>query len=443
MTSPAKTPQNIAFAQNFSKLRLFIWGAACVALMPTWGDIFYEPSNVLVHAMYAACATFVIFVMALGITFYLQRHLHAGVFLKELHLQAQQEASLRLDQLNALLAMSTDGMVAFDAQKRVQFVNPAFVRMTGLSEIHLKGLSHLEFTDLLASRCVAPAVFAGIDVLKKSMTRQRINLAGAGKFVLEVELVKAPQPMDGLDLPLYILLNFRDVTSVSQLEQDKTDFLATAAHELRTPMASVYGFTEVLLTQENSADSQREFLNIIYRQSQHMVAIINDLLDLARIEARQVRDFVFAPLLVQDAIRELIKNFKVPTGRSAPDVHFPAESVLIKADAGKFNQALQNVLSNAYKYSPAGGSVQLSVQLHSDTQVSVSIKDSGIGMTQNQINNVFTRFYRANTVADLPGTGLGMNIVKEIMKLHSGDVLIDSELAVGTRVSLILPVANQ
>jgi signal transduction histidine kinase len=338
--------------------------------------------------------------------------------------------------------MSPDGMVAFDAQKKVQFVNPAFVRMTGLSEIQLKGLSHQEFTDLLSSRCAPSGVFAGIEVLKKSMTRQRIELDSAGKFVLQVELVKPSQSIEGLELPLSMLLNFRDVTSDSQLEQDKTDFLATAAHELRTPMASVYGFSEVLLMQENSAESQREFLGIIYRQSQHMVTIINDLLDLARIEARQARDFVFAPLQVQDAVRELVKNFKVPTGRDAPVLYLPTEPVLIKVDAVKFNQALQNVLSNAYKFSPDGGAVHLSVQLHSNSELSVSVKDAGIGMTQNQINNVFTRFYRADTVAALPGTGLGMNIVKEIMRLHSGDVLIDSELGIGTRVSLILPVVN-
>ena len=443
MTTATKTQQNFAFAQNSNKLHIFIWVAACVALIPTWGDIFFEPANVFVHAMYAAWATFAVFVMALGITFYLQRHLNAGVFLKDLHQQAQQEASLRLAQLNSLLAMSPDGMVAFDGQQRVQFVNPAFVRMTGLSEIQLKGLSHEEFTDQLSRRCIPSAVFSGIEVLKKSMTRQRIELDGAGKFVLQVELVKPSQSLERLELALSMLLNFRDVTSDSQLEQDKTDFLATAAHELRTPMASVYGFAEVLLMQENSVDSQREFIGIIYRQSQHMVTIINDLLDLARIEARQARDFVFVPLQVQDALRELVNNFKVPTGRDALDLELPAEPVWIKADAGKFSQALQNVLSNAYKFSPAGGTVQLSVQIHSNKQVSVSIRDAGIGMTQNQINNVFTRFYRADTVAALPGTGLGMNIVKEIMKLHSGDVLIDSELGSGTRVSLIFPVVNE
>lgn len=443
MTQPAKTPQHIAFAQNFTQLGIFIWVAALVALLPTWGDILLPPANEYIHAMFAAGATFAIFTMALGITFYLQRHLHAGAFLMDLHLQAKQEASLRLEQLNALLAMSPDGMVAFDAQHKVQFVNLAFVRMTGLSETKLQGLSHEEFTEQLASRCVPPAMFAGIESLKQSMSRQRIELNSAGKFVLQVELVKATHSLDGLELPLSMLLNFRDVTSDTLLEQDKTDFLATAAHELRTPMASVYGFAEELLTQENNVDLQREFLGIIYRQSQHMVTIINDLLDLARIEARQARDFVFAPLVVQDAISELLKDFKIPTGRNTPELNLPLDPVLIKVDAGKFSQALQNVLSNAYKFSPEGGVVQLNVQLHSSKQISVSIKDAGIGMTQNQINHVFTRFYRADTVAALPGTGLGMNIVKEIMKLHSGNVLIDSELGVGTRVSLILPVYSE
>jgi signal transduction histidine kinase len=433
-------PQNTLLEQNFFRLRVFIWSASILALLPFWGNAFLSPNSVMVQVMYSAWTTFVIFVMALGTTFYLQRHLDTTILLQHSQWQAQQEARMRLQQLNALLVMSPDGVVAFDAQQKVQFVNPAFVRISGLSEYQLQGLSHELFTELLAKRCVPPAVFPGIQAMTESMTRIKIELAGAGKFLLQVELVRANAVLSETNSPLSMLLYFRDVTFDTQLEQDKTDFLATAAHELRTPMASVYGFAEVLLMQENDAVAQREFLEIIYRQSQHMVKIINDLLDLARIEARKAQDFVFTRLPVQDIVNDVVRHFKLPEERQAPALSLPLEPVYIKADSGKLHQALQNVLCNAYKYSSGSGKVQISVQLHSARQVSISIRDEGIGMTQQQVSKVFTRFYRADTVAALPGTGLGMNIVKEIVKSHSGDVLIDSALGVGTRVSLIFPV---
>lgn len=431
------------WARNATQLRRFFWVAALAALIPFWGGVFWLPEHFYVQVMLALWTTFAVFIMALGVTLYLQRQEDAVAWSYQLQRQAQQEARSRQDQMQALLAMNPDGVVAFDAQQRVQWVNPAFVRMTGVSESQWKGLDPSAFSATLAARCVAPAVFPGLEVLQQSMTKHRIELSGAGRFLLQVELVRASSAWGGMDSPLSMMLYFRDITFDSQLEQDKTDFLATAAHELRTPIASVYGFAEVLMMEDHDAASQREFLGIIYRQSQHMVTIINELLDLARLEARQAQDFVFARLRVQDAVTEVVKQFKLPPGREAPELRFPSEPVYIRGDAGKLNQALQNVLSNAYKFSPAGGSVQIGVQLHSQRQVSISIKDAGIGMTQNQVSKVFTRFYRADTVASLPGTGLGMNIVKEIMKFHAGDVLIDSALGVGTRVSLIIPVATE
>jgi PAS domain S-box-containing protein len=442
-TKSATSIKTTFFEINFTHLRLFVWGSAIVALLPFWGWSFFEPPNVYVELMYSAWVTFVIFVMALGTTFYLQRHIDTGVLLERLQMQAQKEAHLRLEQLNALLLMSPEGIVAFDAQQKVQFVNPAFVRISGLSDLQLHGLSYDHFTDLMMSRCIPPAVFPSIDKLRQSIMRQRIELADNGKLVLQVELVSASSVFDDLEVPLSMLLYFRDITQESQLEKDKTDFLATAAHELRTPMASVYGFAEVLLLQENDAVAQREYLNIIYRQSQHMVKIINDLLDLARIESRKSQDLVFTRVLVQDVVKDAVMHFMPPQGREAPILVLPLDSVYIKVDQSKINQALQNVLSNAYKFSPSGGEVQIKVKPHSDRHVYISVKDTGIGMTEKQTEMIFNRFFRAESAANVPGTGLGMNIVKEIMKLHMGDVLIDSALDVGTRVSLILPVCSE
>jgi signal transduction histidine kinase len=175
-----------------------------------------------------------------------------------------------------------------------------------------------------------------------------------------------------------------------------------------------------------------------------MVDILNELLDLARIEARRGKDFKFAQLGLQDLLADLARAFKCPEGRAMPQIEAPAQPVYLLADAGKLRQALLNVLSNAYKYSPDGGAVHIRVELqHQPGQVpgvAIHIADHGMGMTAEQAAKVFTRFYRADTSGRVPGTGLGMSITKEIVEHHKGSISIVSAPGEGTQVTIFMPV---
>ena len=227
----------------------------------------------------------------------------------------------------------------------------------------------------------------------------------------------------------------------------KSEFLSTAAHELRTPMASIYGFAEVMLTQDLEAASQREFLEIIYKQSELMASILNELLDLARIEARRGKDFVFEATPLQALIEEVVRAFKPPAGRPAPTLIAAAAHLVVLADHKKAQQAVLNVLSNAYKYSPAGGVVRIELlESRADgarpNMLGICITDHGIGMTPAQLERVFERFYRADSSGKVPGTGLGMSIVQEFITLHRGTIDLKSTIGEGTTVTLWLPICN-
>jgi signal transduction histidine kinase len=239
------------------------------------------------------------------------------------------------------------------------------------------------------------------------------------------------------------VLYFRDVTHETEVDHMKSEFLSTAAHELRTPMASIMGFSEVLLHQELDSNDQREFLGIIYKQSTLMAKILDELLDLARIEARRGKDFRYSKVCLQDLAEELAKSFIPPEGRSPLELVLPDQRLEIIADSGKLRQALLNILSNAYKYSPEGGPVVLSVETQNHAgpapRTWIHITDHGIGMTPEQLGRVCERFYRADTSGKTSGTGLGMSIVKEIIELHGGELAISSEVGFCTRVSLCLP----
>jgi signal transduction histidine kinase len=209
-------------------------------------------------------------------------------------------------------------------------------------------------------------------------------------------------------------------------------------------MASIYGFTELLLTRKMSDEKRHDLLSIIRRQSELMVSIINELLDLVRIDDRRGQDFDFAALDLGAVVREVTSDFGVPAGQQAAELDLPDLPCTIRADRKKLMQAVRNILSNAYKYSPSGGQVSIGlVRGGSDVadRIGVRVTDHGIGMTPQQAARVCERFYRADVSGSIPGTGLGMSIVKEIIALHGGEMQIDSELGRGTTVTLWLPLA--
>jgi signal transduction histidine kinase len=357
--------------------------------------------------------------------------------------RVQLQVEDRTQQLSAIFTMSPDGFVSFDHERHVKYVSPAFANMTALGEERLEGLDEQDFSNWLARRCNAAAPFAGIAALRakvmdgKPDTRELIQISRDGNRMLQVGLRCSESST------VSQILYFRDVTPEFEVDQMKSEFLATAAHELRTPMQSILGFSEVLLHHELDASARQELLAIIYQESGQMAKILDELLDLARIEARRGKDFRFTRVCLQDLAGDLVHAFLPPSGRNAPELQMNETPLYVMADAGKLRQALLNVLSNAYKYSPAGGPVVLQIESGDEAGHSprawIHITDQGIGLTQEQRERVCERFYRADTSGKIPGTGLGMRIVQEICEMHGGELVISSSLGVGTRVSLSIP----
>ena len=393
------------------------------------------------HALYVQAALVSLLITALAA--FLTRHLWLLRQDAQARRLAQAQLQERQEQLDAVFDISPDGFVSFDSQQRVKFVNPAFRQMTGLGTQALEGMSAQAFSDWLARLCEGANPFAGIQALRSKAQKnaadavQTIELRELGQRSLQVQLRLSDTA--SVSQILYV----RDITHETEVETLKGEFLATAAHELRTPMASIYGFAEVLLTHSVDAASQQEFLQIIHKQSRLMVDILNELLDLARIEARRGKDFKYVQITLQDLLADLLKAFQCPPGRAAPRLLAPAQAITLMADPGKLRQALLNVLSNAYKYSPEGGDVVLEVQSlcgpDGAQQVLIRVSDHGIGMTREQAGKVFNRFYRADTSGRVPGTGLGMSITKEIVDHHGGSISIVSAPGEGSQFSILLP----
>lgn len=352
----------------------------------------------------------------------------------------QQAALERLRaERDMILNLSPDGFLAFDEVGHPVYSNPAAARFMGLDAAQLHGLTETDvervFIELVGgvdSYLPASALSdGGFDVLRFIKSGCALRRT--------IREVKGP-----IGEPRGRVVYLRDITSEMELDRMRSEFLATAAHELRTPMSSIHGFSELLLNRELDPPIQREVVQTIHTQSNFVVRMVNDLLDLERISSGSdknelhITEFALAPVL-----RRAVDGVLVEGDDRRVDLNLDdAVTLSVVADADKLLQALLNVISNAFRYSRAqGGAIELSIRRRGDalrSEVGIAVRDYGIGMTPSQLERVFDRFYRADPHAAVPGTGLGMTLVKEIMSRMGGDVEIDSTFGAGTTVTLWL-----
>jgi signal transduction histidine kinase/CheY-like chemotaxis protein len=241
-----------------------------------------------------------------------------------------------------------------------------------------------------------------------------------------------------------VVWTVRDMTERARLERAKSEFVATASHELRSPLTSIKGFVELLeRSPENMSARQREFVEIILRSTDRLVDLVNDLLDVARIEADRV-EISLRPIDVGEAVHEVAELMgpRIAEKRQRLEVHVAPTVPLALADPGRVRQIVANLLTNAHLYTDEGG--ELRVQVEPDRAwVQILVSDSGIGMTQEESARIFERFYRIRDGGRAsPGTGLGLSIVKSLVDLHHGQIEVESEPGEGTTFRILLPAAT-
>ena len=364
-------------------------------------------------------------------------------------IRGDEELRQRTERLHTIFDLSPDGFVALDERGVITVVNPAFERMTGLAASELVGQPERFLAERLAaiSRGSEPAE-AG-DATGSAPEALPLVEGGAvpeRSFGGELLHLCAPTPRTLLKRVRHsrgagheTVMYFRDITRELEVDRMKSEFLSMAAHELRTPMASIFGFTELLLRRPFDEHRRQDMLSTIHRQAGLLINLVNELLDLARIEARRGKDFhrrvqPLGPIVESTLAGILVHNDPRKVQASLPD-----EPIHVLVDEAKLSLALTNVISNAYKYSAKDRPIRLSLlhrEIDGRPNVGVCITDEGIGMSPEQQARLFERFFRADTSGNVPGTGLGMTIVKEIVELLDGRIEVDSAVGRGTTVTL-------
>jgi two-component system phosphate regulon sensor histidine kinase PhoR len=236
---------------------------------------------------------------------------------------------------------------------------------------------------------------------------------------------------------------FHDITDLKMLEKIRKDFVANVSHELRTPVSVIKGYAETILTEGNKLSPEKlvQFTEVIHTHAERLANLISDLLTLSRIESGTIPlepepvTLLSAVNRVTHLLEQKARDKKVTLEKTGSLASMPE----IQADPDKLEQILINLLENAIKFTPAGGTVKVSASDQGD-RIRIDVKDTGIGIPPMDISRIFERFYRVDTARsrELGGTGLGLSIVKHIVQAHGGSVSVESTPGAGSTFSFTM-----
>ncbi|GGM26708.1 hypothetical protein GCM10011351_10590 [Paraliobacillus quinghaiensis] len=353
---------------------------------------------------------------------------------KNLQEMATQE-KMQESQLRTVIDNMESGVMLIDERGYVHLVNRKFLNLFGKKRKDYIGYLYY---DVLEQERIYKAVqeaFLYEDKVKTAIT-----------IVKEieqyyVEIVGAPIFNDSNVLKGAVLV-FHDITELKRLEQMRKDFVANVSHELKTPITSIKGFAETLI-EENMDDKniRSKFLDIIYKESERIQALVDDLLELSRLEKEEMH-LRFEQINITNLSQEISTIIQQQAYKK--EIKFVANiqnDILINGDPYRLKQVFINLLNNAINYTPQGGKVFLEVKLLSD-YLQIVVQDSGIGIPEDDMNRIFERFYRVDKARsrNTGGTGLGLAIVKHIVEAHKGYIQVKSEVEKGSTFYVYLPM---
>lgn len=345
------------------------------------------------------------------------------------------EAESEKNKLAVILHYLTEGVLAVDAENRILMANPSAEMILGHSEDQMQGKLLMEiFRNPEAGELLENVI------AENGKIHCNLNFSsGPDKKILKTTAVGIGHEKD----MMRGLLFFQDATEMMRLEALRRDFVANVSHELKTPLTSLRGFIETL-REGALKDTEKAvyFLKIMEEDAGRLSRLIDDLLDLSRIESREVilnRE----PLDLNDEIAWLVDLFESRLKQRSIQVHSNVSSSLpkVKADSDRLRQILVNLMDNAVKFSHDYGTIIFDAKVEAN-HIMISITDSGIGIPEAKIGRIFERFFRVDSARsrDLGGTGLGLSIVKHLVEAHGGTIVCMSKPGKGSTFQFSLPL---
>ena len=364
-----------------------------------------------------------------------------GLMMREAQVEVAKQQSILQSIADGVLVAEADGTIVMVNPPAAQILDTPRQRLIGRSLNELMGLygeSGGDWLETIAEWARHPQTLG-----EQTSLKNRLDIEDKIVLVHVAPVFASSRYFGTISI-------FRDITKEVEVDRMKSEFVSTVSHELRTPMTSIKGYADLLMmgAAGELSDSQLRHLDVIKRNADRLQLLVNDLLDISRIETGKTRLAVepFDLTQVVDAvvdnhlqgrIQHEQKDISVETAL-APSLP------LLEADPEKITRVLTNLVDNAFNYTPPGGSIKISARANGQF-LWVSVQDSGIGISEADQRNVFDRFFRAENaqVRDVPGTGLGLAIVSSLIEMHGGRLSLESTLGEGSTFTFSLPLTAE
>jgi PAS domain S-box-containing protein len=354
--------------------------------------------------------------------------------LKEAKGKAEEEKEKTL----SVITNFTDGLLVFDKEGKLSLINP-----------QAEDFFDIKGKDIIGRPILELSAFPNIEPLVRIVGREikgvfRKELSIKENLTLEVSTV----PMVSREERLGTLVILHDITREKTIEKMKTEFVSLAAHQLRTPLSAIKWTLKMFLDGDLGAitKEQRDFIEKTYNSNERMITLINELLDITRIEEGR---YLYKPVLadLKPIVQFVINSYKAEIKKKKIGFEFKAPKgplPKIKLDIEKIRLAIDNLIDNAIRYTPDFGKVTVSLE-DKKGEIMFSVKDSGVGIPREQQERVFTKFFRGTNVIRIAteGTGLGLFITKNIIEAHGGKIWFESEENKGTTFYFVIPIKEE
>lgn len=351
------------------------------------------------------------------------------------------------ERLSRIVETIADAVFILDVAGNVTFANSRAEAMFGMSR------------DVMTKRTHNDAAWKITTVEGKPFPTDQLPFVQAqrtGDPVYDIELaveradgsrlcisVNSAALRDAGGTTIGVVASVCDITRRKEVERLKEQFVSTVSHELRTPLSSLRGFAELMISREFPREKQHEFLKIIHQESVRLTGLINDFLDIQRMESGH-QTYDIGNLDALPVLQGSLTLFSGAQGTHRLRLEAPTVLPHVWADADRLRQVLSNLLSNAIKFSPHGGEITLGAR-REDEHLLIWVADQGIGIGADAQSKLFNKFFRvdAEETRSIGGTGLGLALVKEIVQAQGGNVWVESELGQGSTFKFTLPIAAE
>lgn len=351
-----------------------------------------------------------------------------------------QNLQLEKEQMASVLRSMGDGVITFDKQGNMILHNPLGEMI--MDSWHKAGWEGQQDGSGAAASKVPEPLYPMFERVIRERQDQSSNI----HVKQQVWAVNMTPLYSGEDVRGTVSV-LRDVTEEVKAEKMRRDFVANVSHEIRTPLQMIQGYSEALLDgMASSPEESNELVQVIYDESLRMSRLVQDLLDLSRMEAGHT-DMNFGQMNLNELMDRVYRKFSVRAKERELDLKFirTEAPLMLEADTDRLEQVFTNLLDNAFRHTQAGGTITVTALLEED-QIKVSFQDTGAGIPMEDLPFIFERFYKADKArvrGESGGTGLGLAIVRNIIEAHQGTIAADSQVGKGTVFTLKLPVHRE